>query len=445
MTSFLVKSPTAAAGSPPAGRLRWRIAAALTMATAINYLDRLTLPVVISEIQQKFGISEGQFAALSSIFLLAYAIMYAGGGRIADWLGTRLGYAVMMIWWSLSCAAQGLVGSFRGLAFFRFSLGLGEGGSFPTSAKTVSEWFPARERATAFGMFNTGSAIGSVAAPPLLALIVVTLGWRSVFLISGALGLIWAVFWILNYHPPTAHPRITPEEKEYIRAAHEAEGWKPGAGPANRIPWLKLFSRREVRCLILAKFLTDPVWFFYVFWFPKYLHDARGFDIKAIGYYAWIPYAAAGLGSLFGGWFSSLLIKKGLTMNASRKIALGASAALMPFAAFVVSSPTGWAIVFISLAFLGHQFWSVILQTLPVDLFPKESVGSVAGLVGASGSFGAMLFALLVGYVLGRTASYAPIFMAVSLLHPLSFGLILMMIPRIVRQERPDAAGGSEM
>jgi len=173
------------------------------------------------------------------------------------------------------------------------------------------------------------------------------------------------------------------------------------------------------------------VWFFYVFWLPKYLHDTRGFDIKQIGYYAWIPYAAAGVGSLFGGWFSSFLIKKGLTLNASRKVALGVSAALMPAAAFIVPSPTGLAIVFISLAFLGHQFWSVIIQTLPADLYPQGTVGSVAGLIGASGSFGAMIFAMIVGYILGHYASYAPVFITVSLLHPVSFGLIMLMIRRI--------------
>ncbi len=413
------------------GNLRWRVALALTVATAINYLDRMTLPVVISELQQKFGITEGQFAALNSLFLLAYAIMYAGGGRIADWLGTRLGYVLMMTWWSLSCAAQGLVSGFRGLAGFRFSLGLGEGGSFPTSAKTVSEWFPARERSTAFGMFNTGSAIGSVIAPPLLALIVVLLSWRWVFIISGCFGIIWAAYWFFNYHLPHLHPRIAPGEAALIRQSQTEEGRGDLSEQTRRAKWIQLFVHKEILCLIIVKFLTDPVWFFYVFWLPKYLHDTRGFEIKEIGYYAWIPYAAAGIGSLFGGWFSSLLIKRGVALNASRKIALGISASLMPMAAFVVNSPTSLAIVFISLAFLGHQFWSVIIQTLPADLYPQGTVGSVAGLIGASGSFGAMLFALIVGYILGHYASYGPVFLTVSLFHPISFGLILVMIPRI--------------
>ncbi len=348
-------------GDRKISNIRWRVALILTVATAINYLDRMTLPVVISQLQQKFAISESQFAALNSLFLLSYAIMYAGGGRIADWLGTRLGYALMMAWWSLSCMAQGLVNGFRGLAFFRFMLGLGEGGSFPTSAKTVSEWFPAKDRSTAFGMFNTGSAIGSVIAPPLLALIVVLLNWRWVFIISGSFGIFWAIYWLSTYRLPHKHPRITDEESLLIQKSKEEEGRGDLARQIKTVKWFRLFSYKEVVCLITVKFLTDPVWFFYVFWLPKYLHDTRGFDIKQIGYYAWIPYAAAGVGSLFGGWFSSFLIKRGLTLNASRKVALGMSAALMPAAAFIVPSPTSLAIVFISLAFLGHQFWSVII------------------------------------------------------------------------------------
>lgn len=413
------------------GRIRWGVAIMLAAATAINYLDRMTLPVVIAELQKRFGITDGQFAGLNSMFLLAYAVMYAGGGRIADKLGTRLGYGIMMIWWSLSCAAQGLVNGFRGLAVFRFSLGLGEGGSFPHSAKAVSEWFPVKERSTAVGMFNTGSAVGSVVAPPLLALIVILLGWRWVFFISGSFGLVWAAYWFFHYHPPQTHPRITPGEAALIRQSREEEGRGGPGEHARPQKWLTLFSHREVRCLLAAKFLTDPVWFFYVFWLPKYLYDTRGFDIKQIGYYAWIPYAAAGIGSLSGGWFSSHLIKKGVTLNRSRKISLGVSASLMPLAAFIVPSPTGLAIVFISLAFLGHQFWSVIIQTLPADIFPHETVGSVSGLIGASGSFGAMLFSLLVGFILSRLGTYLPVFITVSLLHPISFGLILAMIPNI--------------
>ena len=411
--------------------IRWRVAIVLTIATAFNYLDRMTLPVVISQLQEKFSITETQFGILNSLFLLAYAIMYAGGGRLADKLGTRVSYAVMMTWWSLACAAQGLVNGFRGLAFFRFNLGVGEGGSFPTAAKTISEWFPPKERATAFGMFNTGSAIGSVLAPPLLAIIVILLSWRWVFIISGSFGILWVIYWLSFYHVPSKHPRITEEESNYILKSQAEERSEDSEKTPQKIKWLKLFKYKEIRCLIIVKFLTDPVWFFYIFWLPKYLSDTRGFDIKEIGYYGWIPYAAAGVGSMFGGWFSSKLMKKGLTLNASRKIALGISASLMPAAAFVVPAPTSLAIVFISLAFLGHQFWSVIIQTLPADLYPKYAVGSVSGLMGASGSFSAMICALIVGYILGNYATYVPVFITISMLHPIAFGLIMIMIPKI--------------
>jgi ACS family hexuronate transporter-like MFS transporter len=273
--------------------------------------------------------------------------------------------------------------------------------------------------------------VGSVLAPPLLALIMVTLGWRWVFVISGSFGILWAVYWMLTYRLPQRHPRISRKEADFIQRSREEEGRGDLAAQTRRTSWFRLFRHREVLCLIIVKFLTDPVWFFYVFWLPKYLQDARGFNIKEIGYYAWIPYAAAGVGSMLGGWFSSFLIRKGFTLNSARKLALGVSAALMPLAAFVIPAPTAWAIVFISLAFLGHQFWSVIIQTLPADLYPQGSVGSVAGLIGASGSLGAMLFAMVVGYILGHTASYGSVFITVSLLHPISFGLLMLMIPKI--------------
>jgi ACS family hexuronate transporter-like MFS transporter len=395
----------------------------------------MTLPVVIAELQKSFSITENQFATLNSLFLFAYALMYAGGGRLVDWFGTRFGYAAIMAFWSLSCMAHGLVSGFFGLAVFRFMLGVGEGGGFPASIKTVAEWFPARERSTAAGMFNTGASIGSVVAPPSLALIVVLLNWRWVFVLSGLLGVLWAILWLRVYRLPSEHPNITSEELDLIQKSHLEESREAPSEKARKVDWLGLFSSREVRCLLLVKFLTDPVWYFYIFWLPKYLFDQRGFDIKDIGYYAWIPYAAAGTGSLFGGWLSSYLLKRGITLNASRKIALAVSASLMPLAVFVVPAPTSLAIVFISIAFAGHQIWNVIMHTLPADLFPKNKVGSVAGITGASGAFGGMVFALVVGRILSTYASYAPVFIVVSLLHPLSFAMVMLMIPRIKRVE----------
>lgn len=409
----------------PTGRFRWFLAALLVAITAINYLDRQTLPVVIGEIQRDIPVSNLAFARLQAMFLLAYAIMYAGGGRFVDLVGTRLGYTVIASFWSLACAAHALASSVIGLGTARFFLGLGEGGGFPASAKAVAEWFPPRERSMAVGLFNTGSAVGAVVAPPIVAAIALAFGWRAVFIVTGVVGLLWGSVWFALYAPPAANRFVGAPERQYLADAN-----RPPETTAT-VPWLDLLRIRAVWTLIVAKFLTDGAWFFFIFWLPKYLGDARGFDMAAIGNYAWIPYAFAGVGSLTSGWLSSLLIRRRFSLDASRKIALGLGAALMPLSLLVVQSPLEQALLFVSLAFLGHQFWSVIVQTLPADLFPARAVGSVAGLIGSAGSFGAMLFNLLVGAIIDATGSYALPFVMAGLLHPASFVMILVGLRRI--------------
>jgi ACS family hexuronate transporter-like MFS transporter len=409
--------------------LRWWIAGLLALATALNYLDRQSFPVVVGEVRKEIPISDAQYANLTSLFLLAYAIMYAGGGRIMDWLGTRLGYAVMIVWWSAANALTGMVSSVFGIGVCRFLLGMGEGGGFPGSGKAVAEWFPPKERALAFGIFNTGSAVGAVIAPPLIAMIVTTWGWREVFFITGGVGFLWAAIWLKLYRPPETNSRITPEERAMIVASRTEAA--PAEGPAAPpIPWLRLFTFRPVIVLMIAKFLTDSAWFFFIFWLPKYLGDVRGLDIKAIGYFAWIPYAFAGLGSLSGGWLSSILLRRGLSLTNARRIALGISAALLPASLFIVASPLSLAIVFFSTAMFAHQFWSANVQTLPADFFPSRVVGSVEGLLGAAGSFGAMLFGSFVGRIVGEHG-YGPAFLIAGLLHPAAFVLIVATIRKI--------------
>jgi ACS family hexuronate transporter-like MFS transporter len=408
--------------------LRWWIAGLLAAATALNYLDRQNLPVVISEIQKDIHVTDQEYARLQFLFLLAYGLMYAGGGRIIDWLGTRAGYAVMIIWWSAANLAHGFVDSVLGLGVFRFLLGVGEGGGFPGSAKAVSEWFPARERSFAFGIFNTGSSVGAVVAPPLIAAIVTVSNWRWVFFVTGLLGFVWAALWVLVYKPPAEHRYITDAERAFLASALppiEREARAPA------VRWIDLFRYRAVWGLVAAKFLSDSAWYFFIFWLPKYLGDVRGLDIKEIGYYAWIPYAFAGAGSFTGGWLSSYLMRRSLSIDASRKIALGISAACMPASLFIMAAPLSLAILFFGIAMFGHQFWSTIVQTLAADMFPSRLVGSVAGLLGAAGSFGAMLFSLLVGQLLGITGSYQSIFIVAGLLHPTGFLLILLIVRRI--------------
>ncbi|MCS5702492.1 MAG: MFS transporter [Acidobacteria bacterium] len=416
--------------------LRWRVAGILTLDTINNYMDRMTLSVVIIQIQASLAITDSEFAMLNSLFLLAYAIMYAGGGRLVDLLGTYIGFLLINVFWALAVIAHGFSNGFLGLAISRFLLGIGEGGGFPASSKAVSEWFPARERSIAFGMFNTGSSIGSLIAVPLFSFIMLTLGWRAVFFVAGGLGLLWSLYWAFFYSLPEEHPNITDEELELITNAHREEAAEE---PVVQVRWLDLFRDRAVMGLIAVKFLTDPVWYFYIFWIPKYLFDERGFDIAQVGYFAWIPYAAAGFGSMLGGWLSSWFIRKGRSLNLARKLTLGFGAALMPAAIMVVSVPVSLAIVFISLAFMGHQIWNVVIQTLPADLYPKSHVGSVAGLIGSSGAFGGMVFAAFVGWLLASAGSYAPVFAIAGLLHPISFAILLLMIPRI-RRVTPAAA-----
>jgi ACS family hexuronate transporter-like MFS transporter len=408
--------------------LRWYIAGLLGLATAINYLDRQSLPVVVGELQKSIPLSDTEYAHLQMMFLLAYGLMYAGGGRILDLLGTRAGYTLMITWWSAAALMHGLVNSVNGLAVSRLLLGLGEGGGFPGSAKAVSEWFPPKERSFAFGIFNTGSSLGAVIAPPLIAAVVLWQGWRWVFFITGALGFVWVIVWLLLYDLPGRHKRITAEERSYLDS-HLSTVPRLQRKPALR--WIDLFRYRQVWGLMAAKCLSDSAWYFFIFWLPKYLGDVRNLNVSEIGYYAWIPYAFAGVGSFAGGWLSSALISRGFSLDASRKISLGLSAGLMPVSLLIAASPLSLAIAFFSMAMLGHQFWSTIVQTLAADLFPSSSVGSVAGLLGAVGSFGAVGFNWLVGVILSAYHSYTPVFFIAGLLHPASFLVVLLVVRKI--------------
>lgn len=409
---------------------RWWIAILLAAATALNYLDRQSLPVVIKEIQKTIPISDIDYSYLQMAFLLAYGLMYAVGGKIMDLFGTRIGYAIMIIWWSFANMLQGFMSSVLGLGFARFFLGIGEGGGFPGSAKAVSEWFPPKERSFAFGIFNTGSSLGAVIAPPLIALIAVSLSWRWVFIIFGLAGLIWATCWFFIYNVPAKSKYVTNEEKTHIEDSIALHKSNNSIINEASIRWIDLFKYRKLWGLLLIKLFSDSAWYFFIFWLPKYLGDIRHLNIKEIGYYAWIPYAFAGVGSFFGGWLSSFLISKNLTLDSSRKIALGIAAVLMPISLFIANAPLGYAIVFFSVAMLGHQFWSTIVQTLATDIFPSSVVGSVSGLMGAIGSFGGLLFNLLAG-ILVTNFGYSPVFIIAGMMHPLSFILALLVIRKI--------------
>jgi MFS transporter, ACS family, hexuronate transporter len=394
---------------------RWRIATVVTAAIAISYFDRQTLSIAVLAIQRDIHISDTQFSQLQAAFLLAYAFMYAGGGRLLDALGTRRGFAAIMAWWSLACASQGLASSVPMLGAGRFLLGVGEGGGFPAATKVVREQFSSDERATAMGLVNAGTAAGAILAPPAIAATILWAGWRWAFALSGALGMLWTVWWLV--------------ESKRSRGVRAAE--MPAATSAEKVPWLRLAALRPVQGLVIAKFLSDAAWYFYLFWLPKYLYDARGFDTKRVGYWAWIPYAASGLGSLGGGMLSSALVRRGVSLDRSRKIALGASAAMMPVILLVSRAPVEAAIVIFSVAFLGQQSWSALIMTIPADLFPSSVVGSVAGMVGFGGAIGGVIFNLIAGHLLASGFGYSTIFALVSTFHIVAFGVILLTNRRI--------------
>lgn len=401
--------------------LRWRIAILVSVAIAISYLDRQTLPVAVHAIGKDIPLSNQQFSALQSAFLFSYALMYAGGGKLADALGTRRGFAVIMAFWSLANASHALATSFAMLMASRFLLGMGEGGGFPTATRAVAEWFPTKERATAMGIINAGTAVGAVVAPPLIAIILGYSNWRWIFVITGGLGLLWTWWWTSSYFSPEHHP--DPGAREQFAAA--------APDSAEKLRWIDLLQIRESWGLVSAKFLSDAAWYFYLFWLPKYLYDARGFDVKAVGTFAWIPYAAAGVGCLLGGWFSSYLVRRRCSLGVARKLALGLSAAVMPSILLVPRLPVAWALVIFSLAYFGQQSWSTLVMVLPTDLFPANVVGSVAGLVGFGGAMGGIAFGEVVGYLLDHGFGYGVVFTLAGTFHVAAFAIILTTIPAI--------------
>lgn len=402
--------------------LRWRIAVLVSVAIAISYLDRQTLPVAVSAIAKDIPLTNQRFSALQSAFLLSYAFLYMGGGKLVDALGTRIGFAVIMTFWSLANASHALATSFGMLMTSRFLLGMGEGGGFPAATRAVAEWFPAKERATAMGIINAGTAVGAVIAPPLIALVLTYSNWRWIFVITGGLGLLWTWWWISSYFSPDHPPELSLDEQSAASRLTSTTA---------RLRWIDLLRIRESWGLVSAKFLSDAAWYFYLFWLPKYLYDARGFNVKAVGTFAWIPYAAAGVGCLLGGWFSSYLVRRKFSLGVARKLALGLSAAVMPSILLVPRLPVAWALAIFSLAYFGQQSWSTLVMVLPTDLFPSNIVGSVAGLVGFGGAMGGIAFGELVGYLLDHGFGYGVVFSLAGTFHVIAFAIILVTVPAI--------------
>ena len=415
-----------------AGRLRWVICALLFFGVTKNYMDRQVLGVLKGTLQHDLGWNDIDYGNLVFAFQAAYALGMIFVGRLIDRLGTRIGYAVAMVFWSLASMGHALANSLAGFMIARCALGFGEAGVFPASIKCVAEWFPKKERALATGIFNAGTNIGAIITPLVVPWIVVHWGWRWAFIGTGSLGFAWLILWLLLYRKPREHPLCTDREREYIESDAESVNGK--------IKWAQLLPHKQTWAFAAGKFMIDPIWWFYLFWIPDYLQREHGLHLMQIGLPILVIYVISDAGSIAGGWLSSRLIRRGLSVNASRKCAMLVCAlSVLPIAVVYRISGLWPATLVIGLAAAGHQGFSANLFTLASDLFPSRAVATVVGIGGMAGAIGGMLIAEIVGHVLQWTGSYVvPFFMAASA-YLVALLFIQLLSPALV----PAAIGAS--
>ncbi len=395
-------------------RLRWLMISLVFLATAINYLDRQTLSVVAPILIDQFHMSNEVYSRVIFAFMLAYTIMNAASGPLIDRLGTRVGYALTTAWWSLAAMIHALARGPWSLAIDRFLLGMGEAGNWPAGVKVVAEWFPVRERALASGIFNSGSSVGAIIAPPLIVWIVLKSGWREAFLVVGGVGLAWVLLWLLIYRTPAEAQKAKKEERT----------------PA--VPLLALFRTRFVWSFTLAKVFIDPVWYFYIFWFPEYLKHARHFDMASIGKYAWVPFLVAGLGNILGGWLVAVLLRRDIPVTLSRKSATTVFGVMMLAAIpAVLAQSAAVSIAFVSVAILGYTGVTANMLAYPADVFPKTLVASIWGLASMGSGFGGMVFALATGWVVDHY-SYVPVFIGFGLIPLIALAIVWFVLGPLV-------------
>ena len=375
-------------------------------------------------LETSIGWTSIQYGYITGAFQAAYAIGLLGGGYLMDRLGTRKGYSIAVSVWSLAAIAHAAATSAFSFGVARSFLGLGEAANFPACIKTVAEWFPKKERALAVGIFNAGTNVGAVVAPLTVPWLAFTYGWQMAFIVTGALGFIWLVFWLLLYHRPENHPRISNSELAYIQS--------DPPDPVGSISWSRLLPRRQTWAFAIGKFLTDPVWWFYLFWLPKYLQERFGLSLMQVVIPTLIVYNAASIGSIGGGWLSSGLIKRGATINSARKTAMLICALCMLPVLYAPFSTNLWLVVaLISLATSAHQGWSANLFTLASDMFPRRAVGSVVGIGATGGAIGGVLLQITTGHVVQQTHSYLPLFVFAGLAYIVALGTIHWLSPNL--------------
>jgi ACS family hexuronate transporter-like MFS transporter len=419
-----VEASMSASSVAKAGTYRWRVCAMLLLATTINYIDRQVLGVLAPFLQEKLGWSELEYSYIVTAFQTAYAIGLLGAGAIIDKYGTRIGYALTIGVWSLAAASHALATGVVSFAVARFALGLGESGNFPAAIKAVAEWFPQRERAMAAGIFNAGSNVGAIIAPMLVPVVAARWGWQAAFLCTGMLSAMWLVMWLRTYRTPDAQPKLSATERAYI-------GHEPRTAQI-RVPWLKLLRHPQAWTMIAAKFITDPIWWFFLFWLPKFLHTQYGLSLLELGLPLVIIFVLADLGSIAGGWLAGRLIKLGWSVNRARKSAMLICALLIVPVVFAAKANHLWlAVALIGMATAGHQGWSANVYTLASDLFPRDAVASVVGMGGFAGAVGGMLISTVIGLLLQATGSYVPVFMLAGSAYLIALAVVHALAPRL--------------
>jgi ACS family hexuronate transporter-like MFS transporter len=417
------------------GRWRWVICALLFFATTINYIDRQVLGILAPDLQREIGWSELDYGRIVIAFQVSYAVMMLVWGGILDRIGTKMGLALAVAWWSLAGMGTAFARTAIGFGFARFMLGVGEAANFPASIKTVAEWFPKSERAFATGIFNSGTNIGAIVAPIAVPLLANAWGWRAAFILTGAIGFVWLAAWWAFYHSVQTHPHLQPAERAFIRdGADETSTAKVSLG--------EVLGHRQLWAFALGKMLTDPVWWFYLFWLPKFLASEHGIRGVALIPYLTTVYIIADIGSIFGGYLSSALIKRGWTVNRARKTAMGIFACIIPTVIIASQTSSAWtAVLLIGLATACHQGWSANIFTLASDMFPRRAVGTVVGFGGFAGGVGGILIAEFAGRVLNRDPSYyLPMFIVGGTIYLVALAVVHMLAPRLEPAQLRSAA-----
>jgi ACS family hexuronate transporter-like MFS transporter len=406
------------------GRFRWVICAVLFLGISKNYMDRSVLGVLKATLQHDLSWNEIDYGHLVFAFQAAYAVGMLVVGRFIDRIGTRVGYGLAMVFWSLASMAHALCSSVMTFGIARAVLGFGEAGAFPASMKTVTEWFPQKERALATGIFNAGTNVGAILTPLIVPWITIHLGWRWAFLITGAIGFLWVLLWLAVYRKPEEHSHCSAAELDYIRSDREE--------PAARVPWARLLGYRQTWAFLLTKFLTDPIWWFYLFWIPGFFQQRHGLNLTQVGLPIVVIYIISDAGSVAGGWLSSRLIKRGFSANAGRKIAMLLCAVCVVPIMYAYRTESLWgAVLLIGLAAAAHQGFSANLLTAPSDMFPSHAVASVVGIGGMAGAVGGMLISNIIGHVLQATGSYLVPFVMAGAAYLIALGLLHTIVPRL--------------